>query len=524
MKTILGLTLLSLITPHSLFAAELTCDEWIKQLKAKTQSSRELELAFAQLPDIQNLCSNPTQAEKDIFDALWSLEKQKKLDSAILLTIKKLNAKNEKLIAAAPMISGGVRSEFYDRGYYNSKVSFVGWNTLAKNQEEHLKRLPRISSFKSETFKQVFKTIGNSNFTKINNFKILDNNGLAYQTRIQLIKNAKSSIKLLSWSFHDDSAANAIYSELNRAMNRNVKVQIIVDGIIAGQLGNHANLEKLKRLGAEIIYWKSSSNPFFGMHSKMLIVDDQYSIDGGRNIGSKYLENGKWSDFDVYSDGPLTELMSTHIFAAFWNEQIELQRLSFDKIISKSINNLPSGDTGTFISVPQARQTDAVSNLTVYSIMNTKREIEISNAYFIATPGIQKALKDAIKRGVKVRIFSNSMASVDEPLVSIPIQKSLNDMFKAGAEVYTKIGQTHHSKFFIADDVVWFGSYNLHPRSGRYEYEKVTVSTNPELVTKISQSFKTSLREAKRISNIKDLEYPNHPAYEIIFGIIYNQL
>lgn len=54
--------------------------------------------------------------------------------------------------------------------------------------------------------------------------------------------------------------------------------------------------------------------------------------------------------------------------------------------------NIPSGETGTFMSSPEHRIADAVSNVTVYSIMNAKREIDIANAYFISTPGLKKRL------------------------------------------------------------------------------------------------------------------------------------
>jgi phosphatidylserine/phosphatidylglycerophosphate/cardiolipin synthase-like enzyme len=51
---------------------------------------------------------------------------------------------------------------------------------------------------------------------------------------------------------------------------------------------------------------------------------------------------------------------------------------------------------------------------------------------------IEKAILDALRRGVRVRILSNSKESIDEPMITRPILDSLAMLAKNGAEVYTK--------------------------------------------------------------------------------------
>ena len=60
------------------------------------------------------------------------------------------------------------------------------------------------------------------------------------------------------------------------------------------------------------------------------------------------------------------------------------------------------------------------------------KTIDIENAYFLNVPGLNQLLHAALMRGVEVRILTNSKTSVDEPLLSEPIMKSLPDLVESG--------------------------------------------------------------------------------------------
>lgn len=531
MKTFISCLLVSLFTLTQALALDESCDVWLQKLKGAMKNPSVLQVLTPGIAGLKINCSDPKEAEKQIFEAFWYLESSKKLDTTLLVLIK--NIKKENNIPALKNVSDefavqtlgqAIRSELYDRGYYKKEYLFPGWETITQNQERLLKSFPRVSSFRSETFRQVFLKLTNMPMTTVHKTEVLDRNSRALSKRIEIIRNANSSIKLATWGFHDDTTGKLVAAELIGARKRNVKVQVLVDFQVAQRPGYKSELARMKNSGIEVIGWKSKENPFYGMHSKMLIVDDLYCIEGGRNIGDLYLQDNKWSDLDVYHEGAIAEVINPHLFAKLWNEQISLQRLSYKRLTLKTGVQTPVGQTGTFMSTPQLKKADAVSNVTVYAVMNAKREIEIANAYFITTPGLKRALVAAIKRGVKVRIFSNSMKSVDEPIVSLPIQKSLKEMYEHGAEIYLKTGQTLHTKIFRTDDLSWYGSYNLHPRSGRYELEKVTVTTDYALNRDLSEALGDSLRQGKKVTNASELALPDQAGLNLLFEAIFNQL
>ena len=81
------------------------------------------------------------------------------------------------------------------------------------------------------------------------------------------------------------------------------------------------------------------------------------------------------------------------------------------------------------------------------------------------------ALLDALKRGVRVTILTNSAESVDEPIVSAPI----------------------------------LGSFNLHPRSIRYEWEIAQNVLDARFAADLDRAFQADIARAQACCKIYGL-------------------
>lgn len=515
-----------------LYAQESSFFDRIKEQRSKVET---VQLLFPILKELNVNENNPKLAQKQILDALWALEKDNKLKPQIKELVKIVKSENKApALQAMPdqylveMLHLSLLSEFYGRGYSNPSYKFSDWDTLHEN---HLKRLLKFQNLKinSSEFKNAIKSLSGESFSNISKIENLSSNEVSFKKRIELIKNAKKSIKLMSWGYHDDASGKNISDALIKAKNVNPKleIQLIVDYQVAQRLGYKDEISRLKKNRIDIIEWKSTINPFYGFHTKMLLIDDQFCLEGGRNIGDSYLLNKKWTDFDIYHEGKLASEKNVNIFSKVWNEQIALQNLTFKKLKLKteSINDEQNENALTLLSYPKPNSTDKIYDISVMSIMNAKKQIDIANAYYVATPGIRLALINALKRGVKVRIISNSMKSVDEPIVSIPIQESLKELYENGAEVYLKNGQTLHTKLLIVDGFSWTGSYNLHPRSVLYEVEKVVFLTETSLTNQLKNVFNNLLKEGSKVNSTQDFELPEkNPGMDLLFQLIFNQI
>lgn len=150
----------------------------------------------------------------------------------------------------------------------------------------------------------------------------------------------------------------------------------------------------------------------------------------------------------------------------------------------------------------QPLRDDNIELAAVKAFYGATDSIDIENAYFLANVPIETALADAIKRGVRVRILSNSKESIDEPTITTPILKTLARLKREGADVYTKKvygkSTTMHSKFLVVDGMFsWVGSHNFHPRSYRYEREVVLASVDQQLAKQLENIFEADIASDK---------------------------
>lgn len=168
---------------------------------------------------------------------------------------------------------------------------------------------------------------------------ILDNGEEALQARIDLIRGARRSIDLQTYIFDTDDSARLVLDELLAAARRGVKVRLLVDQLSAiGDIDILGALASSHRNFALRIY-----NPTFGkaklhyldyaasvlccfrrfnqrMHTKLLLIDGEVGISGGRNYQDDYYDwdaEYNFRDRDVLVAGPAAADMQAN-FDAFW--------------------------------------------------------------------------------------------------------------------------------------------------------------------------------------------------------------
>lgn len=169
---------------------------------------------------------------------------------------------------------------------------------------------------------------------------ILDHGQDALLARIDLIRGARRSIDLQTYIFDTDDSARLVLDELLAAARRGVKVRLLVDQLSAiGDIDILGALASSHRNFALRIY-----NPTFGkakphyldyaasvlccfrrfnqrMHTKLLLIDGEVGISGGRNYQDDYYDwdaEYNFRDRDVLVAGPAAADMQRN-FDAFWD-------------------------------------------------------------------------------------------------------------------------------------------------------------------------------------------------------------
>jgi phosphatidylserine/phosphatidylglycerophosphate/cardiolipin synthase-like enzyme len=171
---------------------------------------------------------------------------------------------------------------------------------------------------------------------------ILNGGQDALLARLHLIRAAKRTIDLQTYIWSNDDVGQLVFNELLKAARRGVKVRIIVDQITVTE-----NPDVLARLAtAHINLEIAFYNPVFShgkttpltltrgmfsfkridqrMHNKVLVVDGQMGIVGGRNIENKYYDYDplfSFKDRDVIIIGPAAIEMRES-FERYWNHEV----------------------------------------------------------------------------------------------------------------------------------------------------------------------------------------------------------
>ncbi len=395
-------------------------------------------------------------------------------------------------------------------------------------------------------------------------FHLLSNGLDAFVARALLARFAERSIDVQYYLYHDDLVGRLLTDELVKAADRGVRVRLLVDDMDLGGrdlgaavLDAHPNIEirffnpfsrKVNRISQFITRMGSVTRR---MHNKSFTVDNQATILGGRNIGNEYFEADPdlaFSDLDVMGIGPVAQNVSAS-FDKYWNsesaypvavlkeklpteEQIEGVRQGLKEFIHKQKDSaylralrnsslaqrLRAGGIDFYwgkavVIYDQPEKIRHGFDKTEYHLSpklipyleNIQKELLIFSPYFVPGKEGTAFLSDMARRGARVRILTNSLASNDVRIVHAGYAKYRRDLLRAGVDLFEmnkkltsedrkeKKGlagsskASLHTKSFVFDRrQVFIGSLNLDPRAWIHNTEIGVVFDQPEIAAEMS--------------------------------------
>lgn len=302
------------------------------------------------------------------------------------------------------------------------------------------------------------------------------------------------------------------------------------------------------------------------MHNKTFIVDGQVVITGGRNIADEYFDYDheyNFRDRDVLLIGgtsaevqrsfnlfwnnalsaPISSLVRTavardtatmyrdlHNYACdpgnFWpqvRERIKSVPVAFTHIVESGklawsdsvsfVTDAPGKNAGTEGIGGGGASTDELVRL----IKGAMKSVTIQSPYLVTTPVSQSLFREAIKRGVRVRILTNSLASTDNLEAFSGYQRERDALLKMGVEIYefkpdaavrrqvmTGALQTTldyapvfglHAKSMVVDDhIAVIGTFNLDPRSANLNTECLAIVRDVRVARDLAHAMEVDMQ------------------------------
>lgn len=316
--------------------------------------------------------------------------------------------------------------------------------------------------------------------TSDNKVKLLRSGREKFEDLFSTIRNANSNIHLEYFNFRNDSIANTMFNLLSEKAGEGVTVRTLFDAF-----GNWSNsrplqkkhLEKIRGRGIEIYHFDQLKFPYINHvfhrdHRKIAVIDGRIAYTGGMNIADYYIkglpEIGAWRDMHMRLEGSAVRYLQ-EIFLRTWN--VSTGHNVGGKAYYPEPDRTPHGAVSVAIIDRVPRKLPKLLRHTyIRSIDAARNSIRIVNPYFLPPRSVKKALKNALKRGVRLEIMLSSKSDI--PLTPEGSIYVAHRLMKKGAQVYLYDGGFHHSKIMMVDSLFCtVGTANLDSRSLRYDYE-----------------------------------------------------
>ncbi|MGV2289019.1 phospholipase D family protein [Trinickia sp. YCB016] len=416
-------------------------------------------------------------------------------------------------------------------------------------------------------------------------FVLLPSGVAGLQMRVALARAATKTLDMQYYIADEDVTGKLMLAAALHAADRGVHVRLLVDDLnfkdidnTMAALNTHPNIDVRVFNPYGSAQWgmfERTENIFTKidhftrrMHNKAMIADNQIAVVGGRNLSDEYFGMSPtlvFRDLDVLAAGPVTHDVSAS-FDTFWNssdsyplsvlnkqhfETADLDatrdalrahwREDADAYNAKPLDKTPlaeriaqqqldltwakaefRGDSPSKITAPSDTYRSPPMHALVETVRSAQREVLILSPYFVPHEGGVKLLGELTKRGVRVAVLTNSMASTDAISVQAGYSPYRVPLLENGVELYeykplhqTPEGHEEHesltgsesrtalhAKVYVIDrSTLVIGSMNLDPRSAHLNTELALFIHSPALASQVAQLFEqaTSLRASYRL-------------------------
>ncbi len=293
------------------------------------------------------------------------------------------------------------------------------------------------------------------------------------------IRNATKYIYLETYKYGNDPIGMKFRDELTKKAKQGVDVKVMIDSwgayvnrnFFAEMIKHGGKLRFFKKINISINFFTKSHRR---NHRKLLIIDDNIFYIGSVNISNYSI---------VWREGVLRmENQMAMIFKKLFLDNFAIyNKYFYDKIIYSKVIKYKEyeiiRDVPTTVLQPTKKKY-------IELIRGAKEEIIIETPYFLPGSYVRKALIEAAKRGVKIKVLTPKHSDVG--IVDTLRSRYLGEMHRNGIEFIFYLPYNLHAKIFLVDKKYFvLGTSNFDYRSFRFQHEINLFGNNRNIVNQI---------------------------------------
>lgn len=347
--------------------------------------------------------------------------------------------------------------------------------------------------------------------------EVLTDGAVFYESMLAAIRQARRSINLEAYIFQKDEVGRRFIDALAERAGAGVKVNVVIDAI-----GSFTTWEKtfqsLRDAGGRVrryqpIRWYTLKRFNNRTHRELLIVDGDVGFIGGAGIGDNWIttvgREPPWRDTMVRVTGDLVIGLQT-TFCENWLEAadeiltgdiyfpVEPEAEGDERAGHKSEENDATGFI--VISAPSAGRSTRARVLFQLLLVSARETININSPYFLPDRSVRRALINAVRRGVRVRIITPGDHS-DQTMTRSASRRRYGELMKGGVEIYEYQPAMIHVKALMVDGL-WsvVGSTNFDNRSFGINDEVNLATQCISLASRLNEDFERDLSHSHRVT------------------------
>ncbi|MDP3225624.1 MAG: phospholipase D-like domain-containing protein, partial [Rubrivivax sp.] len=246
-------------------------------------------------------------------------------------------------------------------------------------------------------------------------------------------------------------------------------------------------------------------------HRKLLVVDGRVGFTGGVGVAPQWTGHAQdpdhWRDTHFEIEGPVVAQMQS-VFIDNWIKVTGhvLHGQDYFPVLQAA----GPAQAQMFSSSPSGGS-ESMQLMYLLTVTAASRSIDLSAAYFVPDDLTLKALRDALKRGVRLRIVVPGK-HIDSDTVRMASRATWGPLLQAGATIAEYGPTMYHSKLMIVDGLLTsVGSTNFDNRSFRLNDEATLNIVDSAFASAQTATFEADLALAHRVSYA---EWQARPARE----------
>lgn len=330
----------------------------------------------------------------------------------------------------------------------------------------------------------------------------LQNGDRIFPAMLAAIRGARKSVDFETYVEWSGRISREFVDALSERARAGVPVHVLVDAI--GGRMNADRVEAMRKAGVQFEYyhplrWYTLDRLNNRDHRKILVVDGRVGFTGGVGIADPWSGEARkpdhWRDMQFEVEGPVVAQMQA-VFEDNWIVTTGHALLGPDYF--PPLSRAGTSSAQMFASSP-ITGSENMQLMYLMAIGAARKSIDLEAAYFVPGDLMRKALKQALRRGVRVRIIVPG-PHVDSRIVNDASQAQWGTMLQAGARIYRYQPTLFHSKMMIVDRyLTMVGSANFDNRSFKLNDEANLNVYDADFAARMTRVFDLDLSRSREV-------------------------